>query len=199
MMSPDTLAFGTIKRGAGGKMSTKVTFSSDPNWKVTEATSTGAFVKVDVKEDSRSGNLVTYEVTATLDKDCPVGNWLSDINLKTNNAGVANLRVPVTVNIASAVAVSPDTVQLGEISLGTSVEKQVTIQLGTPFKIVDIKGDDAQLDVKVESKDSKATHTVIVSAKPNAVGGFKRSVEIVTDSKEQPTVIVPVVAKVVGP
>jgi len=199
MMSPDTLAFGTVKKGAGGKLSTKVTFTSDPNWKVTEAKSTGAFVKVDFKEDSRTGNLVTYEVTATLDKDCPVGNWLSDVNLKTNNAGVASLRIPVTVNVASSVAVNPDTVQLGEISLGTSVEKQVTIQIGAPFKIVEIKGDDAQLGVKVESQDAKSSHVLTVSARPNAVGGFTRSVEVVTDNKDQPTVIVPVVAKVIGP
>ena len=199
MMSPDTLAFGNIKKGAGGKLSTKVTFTSDPNWQITEATSTGAFVKVEAKQEARNGNTVTYEVTATLDKDCPVGYWLSEINLKTNNAGVATLRVPVTVNVSNAVAASPDTVQLGEISLGTSVEKQVVIQSGTPFKIVNIKGDDGQLGVKVESQDAKATHVLIVSARPNSVGGFTRSVEIVTDNKDQPTVIVPVVAKVIGP
>src|SRR5262245_39000288 len=40
-MSPDVLAFGTVKKGQGGKVTTKVTFTSDPKWEITEATSTG--------------------------------------------------------------------------------------------------------------------------------------------------------------
>ena len=73
MMSPDVLSFGNIKSGTGAKMTTKVTFMSDPNWTITEATSTGGYVKAEFKQESRNGSLVTYEVTATLDKDCPGG------------------------------------------------------------------------------------------------------------------------------
>src|SRR5207237_355582 len=86
MMSPDTIAFGTIRKGQGGKATTEVTFMSDPNWQVTKSTSTGGFVHVEHKLKSRQGSTVTYEVTATLDKDCPVGNWTSDVNLETSNA-----------------------------------------------------------------------------------------------------------------
>ncbi|HJZ57889.1 MAG TPA: DUF1573 domain-containing protein, partial [Gemmataceae bacterium] len=199
MMSPDTLAFGTVKAGQGAKVSTKVTFTSDPNWQVTEATSTGAYVKVECKQESRNGSIVTYEVTATLEKECPAGNWISDINLKTSNTAVAQLRIPVTVNITPTVAVSPDTVQLGEVNIGASVEKQVVIQSGTPFKILEVKGNDEQLGIKVDSQEAKAVHTITVSANPKLAGAFSRSLEIVTDNAEQPKVIVPVVAKVVRP
>ena len=30
---------------------------------------------------------MTYDVTATLDKDCPAGNWTSDIYLETSSYG----------------------------------------------------------------------------------------------------------------
>lgn len=99
MMSPDTLAFGTLKKGAGGTAKTKVTFTSDANWKVTEATSSGGYVTVAAREESRVGSQVTYEVTATLDKDCPAGNWTAEVTLKTSNPAVATLRVPVTVTV----------------------------------------------------------------------------------------------------
>ncbi|MBY0514607.1 MAG: DUF1573 domain-containing protein, partial [Gemmataceae bacterium] len=52
MMSPDTLAMGTVKQGETGKATTKVTFTSDPNWQVTDATSTGRFVEVAVREEA---------------------------------------------------------------------------------------------------------------------------------------------------
>jgi hypothetical protein len=41
-------------------------------------------------------------------------------------------------------------------------------------------------------------HTVVIAANPTTMGGFTRTVEIVTDNKEQPSIIVPVTAKVVG-
>ena len=199
MMSPDTLGFGTVKKGQGGKLSTKVTFLSDPNWQINEATSTGGYVKAEIKQDSRSGGLVTYEVTATLDKDCPAGNWVSEINLKTSNAAVAKLRIPVTVNVAAAsVAASPEAVSFGNVALGTTPEKKITLQSGTPFKILDVKGIDEQLKVVIEKNDASAVHTIVLAANPKAMGGFTRSVEIITDNKEQPKIIVPVTAKVVA-
>jgi len=199
MMSPDTLAFGAVRKGQGGKVSTKVTFTSDPNWAVTESSSTGGYVKVEHKLDSRSGSTVTYDVTATLEKDCPVGNWTSDIHLKTSNAAVANLRIPVTVNVTTPVAVSPEAVQFGNLSLGDATEKRVVLQSGTPFKILGVKGADDELDVKVESREAKPVHVITLSANPKLLGGFTRRVEIVTDNKDQPNVVIPVAAKVVGP
>ncbi len=199
MYSPDTLAFGTVRKGQGGKVSMKVTFTSDPKWEVTKSSSTGGYVKVEHKLDSRTGSTVTYEVTATLDKDCPAGNWVSDVYLETNNQAVAKLRVPVTVNVAAPVAVSPENVQFGDLSLGNPTEKQVTLQSGTPFKILEIKGADDQLVVKADSQEAKPVHVLTVAANPKAAGGFTRTVEIVTDNKEQPRVVIPIVAKVNKP
>ena len=198
MMSPDTLAFGSVKKGQGAKISTKVTFLSDPNWQVTEAASTGGFVKAEVKQDSRSGGLVTYEITAILDKDCPAGNWVSDINLKTSNPAVAKLRIPVSVNVVASMAVSPESVKFGDVALGTTPEKKVTLQGGAPFKILRVNGVDEQLKVVIEKSESSPVHTIVLAANPKAMGGFTRNVEIVTDSKDQPKIIVPVTAKVVA-
>lgn len=197
MMSPDTLAFGTVKKGEGGKVTTKVTFLSDPSWEVTEATSTGGYVKAEVKQDSRQGSVVTYEVTAALDKDCPAGNWTSDIFLKTSNVAVAKLRIPVTVTVAAAVAASPEVVSFGNVSVGANPERKITLQGRTAFKILEVKGADEQLQVTVQKPEASPVHTLVFAAHPKAIGGFVRNVEIVTDNKDQPKLVIPVTAKVV--
>jgi len=198
MMSPDTIAIGNVKAGAGGKMSTKVTFMSDPSWKITEATSTGGFVKAEFKEESRSGSMVTYEVTALLDPACPAGNWVSDIHLKTSNAAVAKLRVPVTVNVtAPQVAITPESATFGNLPMGVEMEKKITLKSGKPFKILEVKGADEQLKVTVDKNASSEVHTIVVAANAKAIGGFTRMVEITTDDKDQPKLIIPVTAKVV--
>ena len=197
MMSPDTLAFGTVTKGKGATAATKVTFTSDANWTVDKATSTGGFVSVEAKLAARNGNIVTYDVTATLDKDCPAGNWTSDVYLETSHAAVAKLRIPVTVNVVAAMAASPEAVAFGSVTMGSTPEQTVTIQSATPFKILKVKSGDEQLKVTADTDTAKAVHTVVFAANPAAPGGFTRSVEIITDSKDQPKIIVPVTAKVV--
>jgi hypothetical protein len=196
LMSPDVLSFGALKAGTGGTVSTKVTFTSDPDWKVTEATSTGGFVKAAFKEESRGGNFVTYEVTATLDKECPAGHWVSDIYLKTSNPAVAKLRIPVTVNVTQP-AIKSESAAFGDLPVGVETEKTITLKSGTPFKILEVKGADDQLKVVVPQAEASQTHTIILAANPRKLGGFTRSVEIVTDSKDQPKLVIPVTAKVV--
>jgi hypothetical protein len=114
ILSPDTIALGTVRKGQPARGATKVTITTDPNWQITEATSSGAFVKVETKLESRTGSMVTYEVTATLDKDCPAGYWIADLTLKTSNPAVATLRIPVTVTVSPPVTVSPAALQVGD-------------------------------------------------------------------------------------
>ncbi len=198
LMSPDVLAFGTVQKGKPANVSTKVTFTSDANWTINKATSTGAFVNPEFKLASRNGTTVTYDVTAALDKDCPAGNWTSDIFLETSNGAVAKLRLPVTVNVVAPVAASPETVAFGDVKMGTAPEQKVTIQSTTPFKILEVKGAGDQITVKVDKDAAQAVHTLTFSASPKNAGGVTRRIEIVTDNKDQPSIIVPVTAKFVA-
>lgn len=198
LMAPDTLAFGTLRKGQGGKATTKVTFTSDPNWQVTAAESTGGFIKPETKLVSREGSQVTYEISATLDAACPVGNWTADVHLTTSNAAVAKLRIPVTVTVSNPVAVSPEQVNLGDLRVGTAVEHKIIIQSSQPFKVLKVNGMDDQLAVRPEATDSKPTHVLLISATPKAVGDFRKTVEILTDSKEQPKIGLAVTGKVAG-
>jgi hypothetical protein len=60
-----------------------------------------------------------------------------------------------------------------------------------------VKGVDEQLKVVIEKSDASPIHTIILAANPTSLGGFTRTVEILTDNKEQPKVIIPVTAKVI--
>ena len=74
----------------------------------------------------------------------------------------------------------------------------MTLQGGTPFKILKVNGVDEQLKVVIEKSEASEVHTIVLAANPKAMGGFTRNVEIVTDNKDQPKIIVPVTAKVVA-
>ena len=197
ILTPDKIAFGDIPAGKGGAKSTKVTFASDPSWKITEVTSTGGFVKADCKEESRNGNFVTYAVTAKVDEKCPAGNWICYLHLKTSNPATGKIRVPVTVTVTPDTSIKTESAAFGTLPVGVETEKTITIQSQKPFKILEVKGADEELKVVLPKAEARQKHTIILAAHPQSTGGFTRTVEIVTDSKDQPKLVIPVTAKVV--
>jgi len=193
--SPDSLRFGTIGTGAGGKATMKVTLFGQPSWQVTQALSTGKFVGVEFKEFARKGNEVVYEVTATLKPDCPLGNWMSDVVLTTSASGIDKLRIPVSVLVNSPIAAEPVELKFGDVVMDQdAAPRQILLQSQTPFKVLEVKGTDEKITVKSVTEGSRATHILNVNVKLGEPGMLTRKLEIMTDSKEMPTVIVPVTA-----
>ena len=45
------------------------------------------------------------------------------------------------------------------------------------------------------AKDARVTHIIRVSLTPKAAGDVAQSIEVLTDSKEQPKLVIPVTAK----
>ena len=193
--TPDSLRFGTLGKGAGGKATMKVTLFNQPSWQISASQSTGKFVTVESKEVARKNSEVVYEVTATLSPECPIGNWMSDVILTTNAPGLERLRIPVSVIVNSPIAAEPVELKFGDVIVDAEASpKQILLQSQTPFKVLEVKGTDGKISVKSVTDGSRATHILNVNVKPDAVGELLRQIQIITDSKEMPTVIVPVSA-----
>jgi len=192
VMSPDTLAFGNVTKGKGAKGSVKFTLYNNPNWQITESSSTGAYVKPDVKQASRTGNEVTYEVTAALDPACPAGNWTAEIWLKSNTPGLEAIRVPVTVNVTTPISITPDPLTIHDLSIGKENDYKVTLSGNTAFRVLQVKGVDDVIAVKAGSEESRPVHILTISVKPKSADGFDRLLEVHTDNKDMPTLSIPI-------
>lgn len=193
--TPDSLRFGTISTGAGGTSTVKVTLFGQPSWQVTGAQSTGQYVTVGYKEVSRKNAEVVYEVTATLKPNCPAGNWMSEVILNTTANGIDKLRIPVSVLVNSPIAAEPVELKFGDVIVDAEgTPRQILLQSKTPFKVLEAKGTDGKITVKSVTDGSRATHILNVNVKADAVGELLSQIQILTDSKEMPTVIVPVSA-----
>ncbi len=191
--SPDSFAFGTVQKSTGGKSSMKVTLYNQPKWEITESKSTGRFVKVEAKEVSRQGAEVSYQVTATLDADCPAGNWMSEVYLTGNATGMSKIRIPVTVTVNESIAVSPSEVKFGDLPMSTTPSSQQVMLTGKdPFKILEVKVPEGAVTVTQVTEGTRASHVLKVNLAAGAEGEVKRTIEIVTDSKTQPKLIVQV-------
>ena len=187
VMAPETFAFGTVRQGQGGKVTTKLTLYSDPNWQVTEAESSGVYVKATAKKLDKLVNEsgVSYEVTATLDPACPVGNWTADVYVKSTAAGMQRLRIPVTVNVIAPIAVNPEAVNFGTVTAGTAADQKVMLQGSQAFKILEVKGADAELEIGPAGPVSRPVHILKLTLTAKDAGKVSKVVEVVTDHPEQ--------------
>jgi hypothetical protein len=184
-VTPEAISFGQIKRASQPTGSVNVIFLGGSQWSITGVQCDSNYVRAQSVEVSRNFNEVTYKVSAHLRSDAPVGRWFTDIWLSTNNPATPRVRVPLTVEIESALTVSPAVVDLGQPKVGGQVERRVIVRGVSPFKITDIRGGDDQVKVRDTMPESKPLHVLAVTLQPSKTGDWTRSLHIVTDLKDE--------------
>lgn len=180
-LNPDSLAFGQIKRGDTPTASVLIAFYGSNETAITEVKCESNYIQLRAKEIRRSESEVVYQLTARLRADVPVGKWYTDVWLKTNNPGMPQFRVPLTVEIESALSVSPETVVLGPIKTKAEGEKRVIVRGVKPFKIVKVLGTDEQLLVRDNTTQARPIHVLTIKLKAGKPGEWNKTLRVLTD------------------
>lgn len=180
-VNPDTLAFGQVKRGNSPTAAVRITFLGTPDARVLQVAAESNYVQPTLREISRQGAEVAYELSAKLRGDAPAGKWYTDVWLSTNNESMPRVRVPLTVEIEALLSVNPPAVALGEIKVGAEAERKVIVRGAKPFKITGVKGTDGVLSVKDSSNVSKFVHVLTVKVRSDRPGILTRNLDILTD------------------
>ncbi len=184
-ISPDTLAFGQLRRGNYPPASAQVTFYGNSEARVTGVKCDSNYVVTSPpKEVRRQDTEVVYQITARLRDDAPVGKWYTDLWLTTNTPDTPPIRLPLTVEIQSSLSVSPDPVAMGSIKLKDESERRVVVRGIKPFKITGVTGTDADLVARDNTTESKAVHVLTLKLKGTQPGNFNRTLRILTDLPE---------------
>jgi len=183
-LSPDSIAFGQVRKGAGATTNMTVTFYNGLH--VSEAACESGYVQLTMKELPRNGYATSYELKATLRPDIPVGKWFTDVWVKTDQGGTDRIRIPVTVDVEPALLVTPGSVQFDVARAGADepLKKQVFVRGSQPFKIVEVKGGDGVFTASAASTEAKPVHILTVQFKPGKEGEFAKTLHIVTDLKD---------------
>jgi hypothetical protein len=196
-LTPEALAFGQAKRGSGPTASVDVVLLGNTDWRIVDAQCDSNYVQPRIEELRRDSSEVTYRVAARVRPDTPVGKWYTDVWLRTNNLATPRVRVPVTIEIESALSVSPFVANLGRVKAGTEVERKVIVRGVKPFRITEVKGVDGQLRVQDTTTDSKPVHVLTVKLKAAGNGDLSRTLRVLTDLKDDGEVEFKAIAQVV--
>jgi hypothetical protein len=183
-VTPEALALGQAKHGSTPAASVTVSLVGSSRWDIVEVQRESNYVRTSLKELRRDANEVSYQLTASIRADAPIGKWFTDVWLKTNDPSTARIRVPLTVEIESALSVSPSTLMLGEVKPGEQVQRKIVVRGTEPFRITKIEGTDDELSIQDSTSESKPVHVLTVTLKAAKAGEFERRLKVITDLKE---------------
>lgn len=196
-VTPDTLAFGQLKRGGAPSVSVLIAFYGSGDTQITEVKCDSNYIQPKVQEVRRQEAEVSYQVTARLRGDAPVGKWYTDVWLKTSNPGMPQIRVPLTVEIESALSINPETVALGKVKTQSESERRVILRGVKPFKVIKVLGTDEQLLVRDSTTQAKPVHVLTIKLKAGNPGDLNRTLKVETDLVEDNKIDLHVNAQIV--
>ncbi len=183
VVTPDTITFGPVRKGTAPTTVVTVSLLGNRQWRILGVASESNYVETALSPAAVGPGQVDYQITAHLRGDTPVGKWFTDIWLTTNNTAAPRIRLPLTVDIQSALSLSPSAVILGQVKAGVVTERKVVVRGAQPFRIVRVQGADGQWSIRDSTMDSTSIHVLTVSLKARQAGESNRVIRITTDLK----------------
>jgi hypothetical protein len=198
VLSPSQVSFGNIGEGEAGDKTIKINYAGRSDWKINEVKSNSPYVTATVREASRQGGRVSYELDVKLAAGAPTGYLNEQLTLVTNDRR-GGFPVAVEGRIVPELTASPSPLMLGNLYPGQKVTKQLVIKGAKPFKILDIRCENSAFAFK-SSEEAKPLHLVPVTFEaPEAPGKLTQKIEIVTDLSEQKTLTVSAIGQISAP
>jgi hypothetical protein len=180
---PDTLVFGAVKRGATPNKSVTISLLGNPNHRILQVSCDSNYVQPLCKLVRNNNFEVVYDLSATLRSDTPPGKWFTDVWVTTNIPALPKLRVPLTVEVQSALSVSPNNILMGKVKPNTERVQKIVVRGIEPFRVLGVKGVDKQIQVFGDTTQAKTIHVLSVTFRPSDIGPFDRTLFIQTDLK----------------
>lgn len=199
-LEPSSVVLGGVAQGTSAEQTIRVQYTGQSDWRIVEVRSGNPKLTGSVKETSRQGGQIAYDLKVVLDKDAPVGYLSESVWLITNDAQVKHFPVPVEVQVIGAVSVSPSPLFLGVVQPGQSVTKQLVVRGQKPFRITSIRGDCKCLQVTVPAdKEPKSLYLVpITFTAEKKPGKIEQNIFIETDA-DKTALKIPALAVISGP
>lgn len=198
-LTPDTFAFGQVKRGSAPSSTVRMTFQGHPGAGVLAVRSESNYLLTEFKEVHRAALEVVYDLTVKLRADTPVGKWYTDVWVKTTLPSLPVVRVPLSVEVESPLTVSPAVVNLGPIRLSDESERRILVRGVKPFRITGIKGIDGAVEVVFNKDQAREVHVMTLKLRPGQAGVVDRTLRVVTDLTEDNEIDFRVQAQAVAP
>jgi hypothetical protein len=200
VFNPGELEFGQIEMGSPVTKTVKVAYAGRDSWKILSVDSRLPFVSVRPREISRGAGLVNYELDVTVSEEAPAGFHQDSLIVRTTDANMTQVPLPLTLDVSNPISISPSTVNFGELKPGESFEKRFIVKGQGAFRVTG--GRCPGFEVTVTGGDRpKNVHAVQVRITPSAEAATtfngSANLHLTTDLTGDPQLTTVLVGKII--
>jgi hypothetical protein len=168
---PGSIDFGKVAEGESHEKSGKILYAGRDNWSVVEVLTNKPWMSVKVNQESRGSQRVSYDLVVTLDASAPAGYFQDEVIVVTNDRSMPRVPLVVSGEVQSPLSISPQSIAIGTVKPGESVQRQLVVRGRQAFTIetIEAKGFDVAFTPITEAK---TTHifTATFTANGEAIG-----------------------------
>ena len=183
VFNPGEANFGAMEEGTAKNLEITVDYAGKSDWKILKIAPTDPFLKANFEEVSRANGRIQYKILANLESSAPEGLLNSQIVLETNDLRLKTVPLAVLADIQPLLQVSPQSLALGNVKAGETVEKRFVLRSQKEFRLIDIQAEN--LEVRFEpAAEPRKVHFINVKLSPNLAsseGEIHSSISFKTD------------------
>jgi hypothetical protein len=188
VLTPGEAAFGNVPEGEAQSLEFSLNYAGRSDWAITEITSPLDCLKPTFEETERQNGRVAYKINLDLQSNAPAGLLQSQLIVHTNDRRLTTLPIRVLANVEPPLQVSPQTLALGNIKAGETIQQKMVLKGKEPFRILEIKSLDAEIRFDNDDKARKA-HLINIFVAPvvrDRTGTVNGEVLVKTDMLDTP-------------
>lgn len=190
VLTPGSINFGAVEQGQSATRTLSIAYAGRSDWAIKGIKINNKYLTGQVKETSRAGGQIGYQLEMTLKPGMPPGTLRETVFLETNDANAPYIPVMVLGRIEAdlTVTVAP----LGKVPAASQKTFNVVIRGRKPFRIEKIECPHAPNCFRARiTKKTSTIHVVPVtfSAKKHSGGPFRETLQITIAGRPQPVTV----------
>jgi hypothetical protein len=180
VFNPGQVSFGVVPAGQTPAQTIDVEYAGQLDWRVSEVVKNDAPLDATLEELYRRPGQVGYRVKVALKPNAPPGANKWELMLKTNDPASPHVPVLVEATVQAALTVVPNPLNMQVLKVGDTAAQRIVVRGSKPFKIIAVKGTDAELSLEVPAGVAQ-THILTVKCQPSQPGDFRRQLQLETE------------------
>lgn len=181
---PGAVEFGKIDQGDSIAKTSQVLYAGRDDWQIVDLRSNQPWLLPSLRQISRGGGRATYEVTVKVREDAPTGYFQNEVVVLTNDKTMPRVPLRISGQVESALTIAPQSIALGSLKPGESVDKRLVIRGREPFTLESIHCDGWDVDCD-PTPVAKTTHILNARFTPTDVAGPQKVAVVITTAGER--------------
>lgn len=179
--NPTELNFGELLAGQIKRQEVVVTYTGGSNWEIKDVRSLCSDLTVSLPTPERGPGMVRYRMVIGTKDSLPEGDIRERLSLITNDQRFPTIDMSILGRVRPSLEVSPASVNLGQMSAGTKIEKRLVVRAEQEFEVTKAESLDPRFTFELPKGKSKLHFVKVSFTADNNIGNVSRTVELTTD------------------